>query len=430
MTVQRIFALIDINNAYVCCERVFDPKLHNRPVVVLSNNDGCVVSRSVEAKAIGIKMAVPLFQIQHLIKQHQVVVLSSNYALYAEMSRRFMNILGGFVGEGEQEIYSIDECFLELTGQHRYPLNDYAKIILDTIKTWLGLECCIGIGYSKTQAKLANHLAKTYPSFKGICNIVDEDPCIIEDLLSNTSVGEVWGVGRKIKKRLEQFNIHSVMDLIQADEKQLGKHFSVMLENTVRELQGTACIEIEDQQTDRRQIISSRSFGHPIKDHHSLSGALTEFSLRAVERLRQQKLLCKTVGISIRTSRFQQNDYFHPYMMVHLQDYSDDVLEINQAVQQGLNRIFKAGYIYKKAGVLLLDIIPRQQHAPDLFFDPDKRIQREKLSDTLEKMNKKFGKDTLVPGRLVSLKPKLWAMNQNHRSPAYLTRWGELLRVN
>jgi DNA polymerase V len=427
---QRIFALIDVNNCYVSCERVFNPKLENRPVVVLSNNDGCVVSRSYEAKKLGIKMAAPVFQIEDIIRQHQVEVFSSNYALYAEMSRRFMNILGSFVDPCEQEIYSIDESFLELTAyQHCYDLSEYAQQIIDTIKKWLGIPCCIGIGYSKTQAKLANNLAKNHASFNGVCNMVDEDPCVIGSLLGNMPAGEVWGVGRKIRQRLEKMNIYSVMDLVQADPKMMGKYFSVVMENTVKELQGMACLEIEDVIADRQQVLSSRSFGQPIEDKNSLSGALTEFTLRAVERLRLQSLLCKAVGVSIRTNRFNKENYYRPFTVVYLADYSDDRLEIMKAVQQGLERIYQAGHRYKKAEVILLDIIPQRSHAVDLFHDTDELIARRNLSLAFDEINKKFGRDAMTLGRLITPHGRTWSMTQNHKSPSYLTKWDEVLRV-
>ena len=428
---QRIFALIDINNAYVSCERIFDPKLNGRPVIVLSNNDGCVVSRSAEAKAIGIRMAVPFFQIQHLIHEYQVAVFSSNYALYAEMSKRFMNILGSFVSDGEQEIYSIDECFLELTAYNKIgSLNDYAKKILLTINEWLGLPCSIGIGYSKTQAKIANHIAKANPSFHGICNLVDEDPTVMEDVLSHTCVGEVWGIGHKLKKRLNQMHIYSVMDLIGSDEKRLGQHFSVMVENTIRELHGISCIELEGHSPDKQHILSSRSFGQPIRDQQSLSEALTLFTQRAVERLYAQKLLCKAVGISIRTNRFADHAYFHPYTIVHLKDYTDNLLEINQAVQSGLKSVFKAGHVYKKAGITLLEIIPRHHYAPDLFANSDQTMKNQKLLETLIKINIDHGKDRIVLAPLIHQEPRSWEMNQLYKSPSYLTQWKDLLRVN
>lgn len=428
---QRIFALIDINNAYVSCERIFEPKLNGRPVIVLSNNDGCVVSRSAEAKALGIRMAVPFFQIQHLIHEYQVAVFSSNYALYAEMSKRFMNILGSFVSEGEQEIYSIDECFLELTAYNEVGcLSDYAQKILITINEWLGLPCSIGIGYSKTQAKIANHIAKAHASFQGICNFIDEDPIIMEDILSHTCVSEVWGIGHQLKKRLNHMHIYTVMDLMDSDEKRLGQHFSVMVENTIRELHGISCIELEGHSPDKQHILSSRSFGQPIRDQQHLSEALTLFTQRAVERLYAQKLLCKAVGISIRTNRFADHDYFHPYTIVHLKDYTDNLLEINQAVQSGLKSIFKAGHVYKKAGITLLDIIPRHHYAPDLFVNSDQIVKNQKLLDTLIKINSNYGKDRIVLAPLIHHQPRFWEMNQLYKSPSYLTQWKDLLRVN
>ncbi|MEX7477400.1 Y-family DNA polymerase, partial [Acinetobacter baumannii] len=213
-SLERIYALIDINNCYVSCERVFNPSLNHRPVIVLSNNDGCAVARSNEAKALGIKMGVPLFQVQDIVRQHQVVVLSSNYALYAEMSNRFHSILAGYVAPHEQEIYSIDECFLDLTSyaQH-FDLTRYAREMKQRIWDWIGLPVSIGIGRSKTEAKLANHLAKKWPGFAGVCNVLELDYLDQETLYAGIEVGEVWGVGRKLVKKLNQMGIHSVLDL-------------------------------------------------------------------------------------------------------------------------------------------------------------------------------------------------------------------------
>lgn len=283
----RVFALIDVNNCYVSCERIFNPALNGRPVLVLSNNDGCVVARSQEAKNLGIKMGVPVFQIKHLIKQHNIAVLSSNYALYGEMSRRFMKVLADFVAPHEQEIYSIDECFLELTAyQQLYDLSDYAQQMRERIKQWLGLPVSVGIGYSKTQAKIANHLAKKNPSFEGVVSWLSADYCILEDMLLNTEVGEVWGVGRQIRKQLNALNIQNVLDLIEADHKLIRRYFTIVTEQTVLELQGVACLNIEDVLPERKQIISSRSFGQPVTQIDELREAVTLFMLRAVERLR------------------------------------------------------------------------------------------------------------------------------------------------
>ena len=219
------------------------------------------------------------------------------------------------------------------------------------------------------------------------------------------------------------------MDLVQADPKMMGQYFSVLMENTVKELQGMTCLEIEDVVTDRQQVLSSRSFGQPIEDKTSLSGALTEFSLRAVERLRKQNLLCKAVGVSIRTNRFNKEAYYRPFTVVYLSDYSDDRLEIVKAVQHGLDRIYQTGHRYKKAEVILLDIIPQRSHAVDLFHDTDELIARRNLSVAFDDINKRFGRDCMTLGRLITPHGRAWRMIQNHKSPSYLTKWDEVLKV-
>ncbi len=235
---NEIFALVDVNNCYVSCERVFNPALNDRPTIVLSNNDGCAVARSQEAKDLGIKMGVPVFQIKELIKQHNIQVLSSNFSLYGEMSKRFMELLGDYVAPGDQEVYSIDECFLKLTAyEHLFDLTVYAQDMRAKAWRWLGLPCCIGIGRSKTEAKIANHLAKKNKFFNGVCNLAHMDPCSTETLLAQVDVSEVWGVGRQNCKKLNTMGVQSVLDLINANPKEIKKQFSIVMEKTVLELQ-------------------------------------------------------------------------------------------------------------------------------------------------------------------------------------------------
>lgn len=426
---DRVFALIDVNNCYVSCERVFDPTLNHRPVVVLSNNDGCVVARSQEAKDLGVKMGVPVFQIRPLIKQHNIAVLSSNYALYGEMSRRFMNILGSYVSAPEQEIYSIDECFLELTQyQDLYNLTDYAQAMRERIRQWIGLPVCIGIGYSKTQAKIANHIAKKNKGFNGVCNWLDTDPCILEDMLGQLDVGEVWGVGRQIKKRLHELDIKTVFDLIMADHKLIRRYFSIVTERTVLELQGTSCLDIEDVVPEKKQIISSRSFGQPVTHIDDLREALTLFMLRAVERLRSQKLLCATVVVTIKTSRFK-DDYYHPHVTVNLSHATDDRLLLVKKAMLGLEQIYKTGLPYKHAGVMLLNIVPERKYIPDLLTDQEKIGERKLLTITFEQINSKFGKDKIAIGSCC-FADRAWSMSQTNRSPNYLSNWNEIITFN
>lgn len=426
---SRIFALVDVNNCYVSCERVFDPSLNGKAVVVLSNNDGCVIARSAEAKALGIKMGIPLFKIKDIIQQHQVAVLSSNYTLYGEMSRRFMAILAEFVSPPEQEPYSIDECFLELTQyQHQYELSDYAQSMRATIKQWIGLPCCIGIGYSKTQAKLANQLAKTHQGFAGVCDLTSLDPLILEDLLANIEVGHVWGVGRQNKQRLVALNILTALDLALADASFIRQQFSVVMQRTVLELQGLACIEMEHILPDKKQIISSRSFGKPVTERHHLKEALTLFVRRAVARLRKQQLLCASVGISIKTNRFVQ-PYDHPFLLVSLPHATDDVLLINRLVMAGLEKIYQPNLSYKRAGVVLLNIVPNQSYLPDLLADHEQIKVRQQLGHTLDGINRKYGRDAISIGSS-SFSDRHWAMCQARKSPNYLSNWNEILRFD
>lgn len=431
---QRIFALVDVNNCYVSCERVFDPSLNGKPVVVLSNNDGCVVARSQEAKDLGIKMGVPVFQIKALVKQHDVKMLSSNYALYGEMSRRFMSILGTFVAADEQEIYSIDECFLELTAyRHSHDLTGYAQTMRKIILKWLGLPCCVGIGYSKTQAKLANFMAKKdlvkneQAQFNGVCNILDLPTLTLHALWQQLPVAEVWGVGRQHSKRLANLNIHTTLDLALSNDRWIVQHFSVVMQRTVLELQGIACIEVEHTPANKQQIISSRSFGNPVTELAHLQEALTLFTTRAVEKLRRQKSLCASIGINISSSRFQQ-PYYHPYQLITLTHASDDSLLINKAVMYGLGKIFKTGFAYKRAGVVLLNIVPDDQYLPDLLADHDKINQRKALSQTLDSINQRFGKNTVSLGSC-TFENRHWAMNQTYKSRAYLSCWKDILEI-
>lgn len=426
---NRIFALVDVNNCYVSCERIFNPSLNNRPVIVLSSNDGCAVARSQEAKDIGIKMGVPVFQIQDIIKKHDVQVFSSNFALYGAMSRRFMTLLGMYVAPGEQEIYSVDECFLDLTSyEHLFDLTDYAQDIRKTAWQWLTLPCCVGIGRSKTEAKIANHLAKKNKFFNGVCNLVDMDPCSTEAMLAQIDVGEVWGVGRQNCKKLNAMNIRNVLDLVQAHPAEIKKQFSIVMEKTVRELNGISCIDLESDAPAKKQIISSQSYGQPIFDIENIKSSVRLYVQRAVSRLRDDMSLCKMIGVFIQTGRFDKCAKYTPYVIMQLPEHTDDVLEITRIAMQAIDEIFKPGFKYKKAGIILMEIIPKAKFSPDLFTDYSLQIKRAKLSDALDHITHKYGKNTLSLG-LCGRKDEHWQMNQERKSPNYLTEWNELFRV-
>lgn len=426
---KEIFALVDVNNCYVSCERVFNTSLNDRPVIVLSNNDGCAVARSQESKDLGIKMGVPVFQIQDLIKQHNIQVLSSNYALYGEMSRRFMNLLGEYVAPGEQEVYSIDECFLKLTTyEHLFDLTEYAREMKNKAWQWLGLPCCIGIGRSKTEAKIANHLAKKNKFFDGVCNLVHMDPCSSEYMLANVEVDEVWGVGRQNCNKLNAMGINTVLDLINANPKEIKKQFSIVMEKTVRELQGISCIDIEDDEVAKKQIISSRSYGNPVYEIDDIKSSVRLYVARAVKRMRADESICKMIGVYIQTSRFDKTGRYSPYIIVQMAEHTDDLLLITRAAMKGIDQIYKKGFKYKKAGIVLLEIIDKSKFVPDLFTDYTHKNEREKLSDAIEAISERFGKNLVTLG-IANNQEATWHMNQNLRSPSYLTSWPDLFRV-
>lgn len=421
---NKIYMLVDANNFYASCEREFKPSLDNRPIVVLSNNDGNVISRCQLAKKLGIKMAVPYYQIEPIIQQHQIAVFSSNYPLYSEMSSRFMNILGQFVDPAEQEVYSIDECFLDMSAYERlYDMNKRAKEIKDTIKQWIGLPCCVGIGRSKTQAKLANHLAKMHPCFNGICNLLDIDPCALEALYADTKVSEIWGVGRQNTQRLNTLGIYSVLDLHLSNPKMIRKHFSIVMERTVMELQGISCMDIQDKPEPNKQIISSRSFAIPLTGLNPLKEAVTLFTLKAADKLRKQGSLCGGVTVYIRTNRFnKQEQYFSKYINLGLDEPTDDRLLLVKTAMTALEKIFVTGKRYKKAGIVLTSISPKNGHIYDLLLDHSKLNAREQLMQSYERVNRRFGEHTVTVGvaKLIS--------KQQFKSPN-IFRFDQLLKV-
>ncbi|MGE8559692.1 MAG: Y-family DNA polymerase, partial [Acinetobacter sp.] len=297
---QQLFALIDINNCYVSCERVFNPLLNGQPVVVLSNNDGCVVSRSNEAKALNIGMAVPWYEIEKKALQAGVKVFSSNYALYGDMSRRFFLILEQYFHIDDLEPYSIDECFIHLTPYaETLDLEQYCRDLIKTIDQWIGLPCCMGIGVTKTQAKLANHFAKKRTGFKSLCFLPYLDLCSYESLLQETPVAEIWGVGRKISKQLQEYEIHNSYDLTFANEHHLAKQFSVVIARTIRELKGQSCIDLNDPATPSKRILSSRSFASILSEKPLIKQAVIFHLNRAYKRLTAQQQLCACVHVAL-----------------------------------------------------------------------------------------------------------------------------------
>ena len=419
-----MFALVDGNNFYVSCERVFNPYLIGKPVVVLSNNDGCAVARSEEAKALGIKMGVPWFQVQSLAQKHSVIALSSNYALYADMSNRMMNLLGQYAPH--QEIYSIDECFLGFNNLNT-DFTTHGQAMRQRIKRWLGLPVCVGIGPTKTLAKLANYIAKTQPYWQGVCDLSILSETILDNLLAAIEVGEIWGIGRHTREKLNHLNINTALALKQADADFIGHMFSVTVKRTMLELRGVSVLQLDEVIPPRQQILCSRTFGMPVTQYAELEEAVTSYITRAAEKLRCQSALTNTVHVDIRTNPHRKRDaQYQQGITVTLSESASDTIKLVQAALWGLKRIYRPGYRYGKAGVILMNLIPAGMRQTALFTDNiiATANKTQSLMKTIDLINRRMGKDTLsLAGAGIV---KNWHMKRRHKSPCYTTVWKEL----
>jgi len=417
--VMPVFALVDCNNFYASCEKLFDPKLASKPVVVLSNNDGCVVARSAEVKALGIPMGIPWFKIQKEAKQYGIVAFSSNYALYADMSNRVVEVLGQFTPN--LEVYSIDESFLDLSGFNR-DLVEYGQEIRQRIQQWLGLAVCVGIAPSKTLAKLANHCAKkNLAGSGGVCDFTTMSESQLTQLFAGIDVGEVWGVGRKIEARLANMGITTVLQLREADPDLIRSKFSVVLERTVRELRGVTCLDLEEVAPDKQQIMCSRSFGQYVYDRDQLEEVLAFYVARAAEKLRKQASLAGALMVFIRTNPFNPKEpQYQRSMTIPLPEATADTRVLVMWALKGLKRIYSPGFAYQKAGVMLSELRPKAMAQVSLFADlEDDRGQR--LMATLDVINQRWGRGTLRSAAEGMEKP--WQMKRQRLSPSYTTDW-------
>lgn len=417
----RAIALVDCNNFYVSCERLFQPRLEGRPVVVLSNNDGCVVSRSPEAKALGVKMAAPWYSMRAMAKRHGIIACSSNYALYADISSRVMRLLARF--SPHQEVYSIDESFLELSGLPGDHI-EYARHIRQTVQREIGIPVCVGIGPNKTLAKLANHVAKQEGPRGGTCDFNRLSSDELDDLFATLEVGEVWGVGRRTVDTLQTLGIHSVLDLKRASWNLLRTRYGVALERIVNELHGRTCLELEDVARTRQQIICSRSFGRLTSSLTELEQATIAYTTRAVEKLRQQKALADTLHLYLRTDLHRGEAPHEQASLVPLTSASDDTRRFCKAALYTLRRMYRSGCSYQKVGVALGGIRPLQAHTGSLFTDDPTQHKARMLMNTMDAINQRMGSGTLK--LLGEGLQQEWAMRSDHRSPRYTTEWTEL----
>ena len=414
-----VFALVDCNNFYASCERVFNPKLHGKPVVVLSNNDGCVVARSNEAKALGIGMGVPEFQIRPLLKTHNVQVLSSNYALYGDMSQRVMETLEQFCPD--LEVYSIDEAFLSLSGFTTRNLTEYGHTIRATVKRWTGIPVSIGIAETKALAKIANRVAKRTPDIGGVLDLLT---CPDRDaLLSRIVVEDVWGIGPSHARCLQQHGIMTALQLRQADDQFIRKQMGVVGLRLVMELRGVSCLELEQCPAPKQGITCSRAFGKSVTTLTEMEEAVSSYTARAAEKLRAEKLAVTTMTVFLKTNEFKDTPQYSNGLTLTLPVATESTPELIRAALQGIRKIYRDGYVYKKAGVMFTGLVPASHIQTDLF-DSQNRARSKKLMAALDSVNDRFGSGTLHYASDGFTKP--WRTQFHRRSPAYTTDWDAL----
>ncbi|MAY40746.1 MULTISPECIES: translesion error-prone DNA polymerase V subunit UmuC [unclassified Neptuniibacter] len=419
-----MYALVDCNNFYVSCERLFRPELNGKAVVVLSNNDGCIISRSAEAKAMGIKMASPYFQVREHVDRGDLHVFSSNYALYGDLSARVMEVLD--LVSPQVEVYSIDEAFLNLQGMERMiDLDRYGQEVKAQVFQWTGLPVCVGIAPTKTLAKLANYAAKHFPQSLGVVNL--SKPGWRERLLQRTPVEEVWGVGRRSAVKLKIDGIHTAEDLANSDAETMRSRYSVVLERTILELRGVSCIGFEGAPEARQQILCSRTFSSRITRRQPLEEAVREYAVRAAEKLRQDQQVASHMAVSIRTNPNAQFEprYRNTASVKLPTPTSDSRILIKQAVLL-LRTIYKSGYRYMKAGVVLSELQPAGNYQSDMFCEDLQSGKSVSLMQTLDAINQRYPRGVTFAGQGVT---QDWAMQRKFLSPRYTSNWQELPKV-
>jgi DNA polymerase V len=441
-------ALVDANNSYVSMERVFRPSLVGRPVIVLSNNDGCAIARSEEAKALGIRMAQPWFEIRHLVDTAGLVALSANFALYGDMSERMMSVIAQF--SPEVDVYSIDETFVGLDGMREHH-TAIAQRIRERVLRWVGLPTCVGIGLTRTQAKLANHVAKTaerkpgvYPAhLAGVSNLAEMALSERQQIYAATDVGEIWGIGPRIGARLRAMGVRTALDFSKLDPGVVRRKFSIVLEKTLRELQGLRCLAMEEMPAVRQQIMVSRSFGSAVSDSRALIQAVTEFTSRAAEKARDQGSVAGAVTVFIQTSHFRASEpQYGRSITVPLRRPSADSAVLSSAAVVGLRGIYRPGYRYARAGVMLVDLEEQLAdgsirqgeldlaggRGPSVVEDVAcARTGRAKLMQAMDAINLKHGRGSISLAATERASPsRQWEMRQERRTPRYTTHWDEM----
>lgn len=412
-----MYALIDCNNFYASCERLFRPDLHNKPIIILSNNDGAIISRSNEAKALGIKMGEPYFRVKGFCKQYNVHVFSSNYTLYRDLSQRVMSVIEEFWQD--MKIYSIDEAFLDLSTMPASLHDNFCVNLQKRILQYTGIPTSIGIGSTKTLAKMANHICKKELKI-AVFNISRQ-----QDWLKRISVGEVWGIGRQWQKRLIQQGIYTAYDLASMNAHLLRKQYNIILMRTAMELQGISCLSLEAAES-RHSILSSRSFGTMQTEFDHLAQAISSHCANACEKLRRQRSLVQSIFIFVKTNHFRADlVQYHQAITIKLETPTDDLRLITHYGKEGLRQIYKPGFQYKKVGICLEELISKEHLQLDIFHLPKPQLEKtEQIMTVLEAIHRKYGRHSIKLA--AEGYSKAWAMKSELKSPAYTTRWQEL----
>lgn len=417
------FALVDCNNFYASCETLFRPDLKGRAIVALSNNDGCVVARSKEAKALGIKMGVPAFELRSLIEQGQLLAFSSNYALYADISSRVMSTLEHLAPA--VEVYSIDEAFLDLTGvSHCMELTEFGRSVRNTIQQHIGITVCVGIAPTKTLAKLANHAAKNWSKAAGVVDLTDK--VRQRKLMALLPVGEVWGIGNKLSARLNKLGIKTALDLADACPAFIKQQCSVVETRIVAELNGESCLALEQIAPTKKQIVSSRAFGERITSKSMMSEAIAEYISRACQKLRKEKQLAKQLTLFIRTSPFsdrQRDPYYANSITTSLTHPSGDTRDFLALANKLLETIWNEGFRYAKAGVMLSDFYDEGVHQVDLFEPEPQSEQSRALMSLIDNINANGCSKVWFASQGINQE---WSMKRAMLSPQYTTRWADI----
>ena len=420
-SINQSIALIDCNNFYASCERIFNPKLIGKPIVVLSNNDGCIIARSKEAKKLGIKMGEPYFKAKNIIKKNKVEVFSSNYSLYGDISQRVMETLSSF--SSEVEIYSIDEAFLGLNGFENYELKTYCNHIRQTINKWVGIPVSIGVGPTKTLSKIANNLAKKNSNYKGVCIL--ENKIEIKKALQQTSIEDVWGIGRRLSIFLKKYNINTAHHFSEMDRGWVRKNMGVVGEKTYLELNGVSCLDLDLVPSDKQSCCVSRSFSQPIEKLFDLEESISTYGSRVSEKIREEGLVAESMSIFVLTNHFNRREkQYSNSIKLHLPFPTNNSIKIVKRSLEGIRKIYRPGYKYKKAGIILYGL--SRQNVTKGLLDYDREAS-DSIMQTIDKINNRYGGETIkIASEGIK---KIWKMKRENVSPCYTTRFDELVEV-